>query len=238
VPHRTTALFKRAFDGAVPCVLKIPSGRLAAAQRECRLYSELGAAAKAGGIGLVPVRPLTLRGARYAGADRDATPLSGGILMPSYPLTLAQAPPEVALRQGARMLARLEAALDFLAAHGWVHGDVKPSNIFLCGVTGEPWLGDFGSSVRAAEARAEFQGGTPSFQVQGVAVEAPGAAFDRAGLVVSLLGAAGMLEAGSRDSLAWPRQVVQAAIARLSGMEGGGNLGAALRAALARVPEE
>jgi hypothetical protein len=236
VPHRTTALFKWAFDGAVPCVLKIPSGRLAAAQRECRLYSELGAAAKAGGIALVPVRPLTLRGAHYAG--RDATPLSGGILMPSYPLTLAQAPLQVALRQGARILARLEAALDFLAAHGWVHGDVKPSNIFLCGITGDAWLGDFGSSVRIAEARAEFQGGTPSFQVQGVAVEAPGAAFDRAGLVVSLLVAAGMLEAGSRDSLAWPRQVVQAAIARLSGMEGGGNLGAALRAALARVPEE
>ena len=236
VPHRTTALFKRVFDGAVPCVLKIPSGRAAAVQRECRLYSELGAAAEKGKIGLVPVRPLTLRGAHHAGADRESTPPSAGILMPSYPLTLAQAPPQVALRQGARMLARLEVALDFLAAHGWVHGDVKPSNIFLSGSTGEPWLGDFGSSVRAAEARAEFQGGTPSFQVQGVAVGAPGAAFDRAGLVVSLLAAAGVLEAGSRGSLAWPRQVVQAAIARLRGLEGGGSLGAALHAALARVP--
>lgn len=238
VQHRTTALFKWAFDGGVPCVLKIPQGRLPAAQRECLLYSELGSAARASGIGLVPVRLLTLRGAHYAGLGegRDTTPLHAGILMPSYPLTLAQAPTQVVLRQGTQVLGRLEQALGFLAAHGWVHGDVKPSNVFLSGDTGDAWLGDFGSSVRVTDAQKRFQGGTPSFQVQGVAVDAPGGAFDCAGMVVTMLGAAGMLEAGSRDDLAWPREVIQAAIARLAEVNGGRDLAAALQGVLQRIP--
>lgn len=121
--------------------------------------------------------------------------------------------------------------LIFLFARGWVHGDVKPSNIFLSGVDGLPWLGDFGSSVRTAEVRAGFQGGTPHFQLEGVAADAPDASFDRAGLVVSFVEALGLLSGGSRDSAPWPRAVVSAAVGRVED----GGLRAVLEAALARI---
>jgi hypothetical protein len=173
VPHRTTALFKWAFDGALPCVLKLPAARGAAAL-ECRLYDELGVEARAAGINLVPVRLLRIMGSHRVGPD--ATPLSAGVLMPAYPLTLAAAPPPVILAHGARMLERLVEAVDFLGARGWVHGDVKPSNVFLSATDGQPWLGDFGSSVRRGDARAKFAGGTPG-SMSGAALAAALAAL-------------------------------------------------------------
>ena len=228
VPHRSTALFKWAFDGMIPSVLKLPQARGAAA-RECRLYDELGADARAAGVHLVPVRLITMRGSHRVGAD--VTSLNAGILMPAYPVTLALVPRALLLSHGAYMLELLQAAVDFLFARGWVHGDVKPSNIFLSGVDGLPWLGDFGSSVRTAEVRAGFQGGTPHFQLEGVAADAPDASFDRAGLVVSFVEALGLLSGGSRDSAAWPRAVVSAAVGRVED----GGLRAGLEAALARI---
>ena len=125
------------------------------------MYDELGADARAAGVHLVPVRLITMRGSHRVGAD--VTSLNAGILMPAYPVTLALVPRALLLSHGAYMLELLQAAVDFLFARGWVHGDVKPSNIFLSGVDGLPWLGDFGSSVRTAEVRAGFQGGTPHF---------------------------------------------------------------------------
>ena len=44
---------------------------------------------------------------------------------------------------------------------GWVHGDVKPSNILISS-DGNVWLSDFGSAVRATELCA-FLRGTPRY---------------------------------------------------------------------------
>ena len=231
VPHRTTALFKWAFVGARPFVLKLPQGADAAV-RECRLIDAVGAAALAAGLPLVPVRLLRLSGSHRVG--EDVTPLRAGVLMPAYPVTLAAAPAAVALRHGARLFARLEEVVDFLASRGWCHGDVKPSNIFLAG-DGEPWLGDFGSSSEVADVAATFRGGTPQFQLDGIAAAAPDAAFDRAGLVISFVDAAGFLQAGSRGALPWPRSVIQSAVDRLAEVPEAGALPALLNAALRRA---
>jgi hypothetical protein len=232
VPHRTTALFKWAFVGAMPYVLKLPQGA-DAAMRECRLIDAVGAAAAAAGVPLVPVRLLRLCGSHRVG--EDVTLLRAAVLMPAYPVTLAAAPVAVTLRHGARLFARLEVAVDFLASRGWVHGDVKPSNIFLAG-DGEPWLGDFGSSMEVAHTAATFRGGTPQFQLDGIAAAAPDAAFDRAGLVISFVDAAGLLRAGSRDALPWPRSVIEEAVGRLAAeFPEAGTLPALLDAALRRA---
>ena len=226
-PHRTTALFKWAFDGAVPSVLKLPQG-VGAAERECCLYDDVGSAARVAGIQLVPVRLLRMRGTHTVAGD--VTTLRAGVLMPSYPVTLAAAPAVVVLRHGARFFSRLEACLQLLAERGWVHGDVKPSNIFLAGDS-EPWLGDYGSSVTTVAAHAEFRGGTPQYQLEGVPVDARDGAFDRAGLIVSLLDAAGLLRAGSRDPLPWPLAAIRVTIGRL----GDDGLRSILTVALDRV---
>jgi eukaryotic-like serine/threonine-protein kinase len=60
-----------------------------------------------------------------------------------------------------RVLDRIEPSLRFIHAGGWLHGDVKPSNIFI-DVEGGLWLGDFGSSVKHGDIRARFGGGTPA----------------------------------------------------------------------------
>jgi zinc/manganese transport system permease protein len=62
VPHRTTALFKWAFVGAMPYVLKLPQGA-DAAMRECRLIDAVGAAGDLLGNAHAQV------GAYYAGKE-------------------------------------------------------------------------------------------------------------------------------------------------------------------------
>jgi hypothetical protein len=198
-PHHTTALFKWAFDGPSPCVLKIPQNS-GAAERECRLYNAVGAAARDAGLNLVPVRFLRLRGSHNV--RKDVTILREGILMPPYPVTLSDTPQPVIRNHGFHLFSKLERIISFLGERKWVHGDVKPSNIFLDNI-GEPWLGDFGSSFELQDVESTFSGGTPSFQIEGVEADAPDAAFDRASLVISFVTALGLLEACSRDALQW-----------------------------------
>ena len=70
---------------------------------------------------------------------------------------------------------------------GWLHGDVKLSNIFL-DYSGDAWLGDpFGSSVRLIEIRCSFTGGTPTFQCGDVLVKREPLRFDLIGLAMSVL---------------------------------------------------
>ena len=69
---------------------------------------------------------------------------------------------------------------------GWLHGDVKPSNIFL-DYSGDAWLGDFGSSLWLIEIRCSFTGGTPTFQCGDVLVKREQLRFVLISLATSVL---------------------------------------------------
>ena len=84
--------------------------------------------------------------------------------------------------------------------------------------------------------QTDFAGGTPSFQLEGVAAAAPAARFDLAGVVITFVTALGLLDAGSRDVVPWPIATVRAAVARIDGgSAGGAELAAALAALLVSV---
>jgi hypothetical protein len=214
MPHLSSALFFWAMEGLVPRVLKIPAVQ-SAVMRECRLFDELGTAAAMEGVALMPVRHLALRGSHRGDVrTTDSVTLQHGVLMPHYPLTLAQLPPPSVAAGGVVVFDRIAAALAFLARAGWLHGDVKPSNIFI-DASGSVWLGDYGSSVRVADAAAHFTGGTPQFQVEGIPCDAAGGLFDRSGLVVTFVCALGLLSASSRVPAPWPPAVIRAAVERV-----------------------
>lgn len=79
--------------------------------------------------------------------------------------------------------------MEFFHANDWIHGDLKPHNIFI-DVKGDAWLGDYGSSVTTASASA-FTGGTRKYQLACVTI-ADGGRLDRFGLALSLLDALGV----------------------------------------------
>ena len=213
MPHITTSLFFWALRGSVPHVLKIPARQIEA-PRECELYSDVGNDAEMGQVALVPVKAISLRGShRSRDDDSDALPLTGGVLMPHYPMTFAQLPALCVQEAGVAIFDRISAALAFLADKGWLHGDVKPSNIFI-DARGNAWLGDYGTSRRIEHAMDTFTGGTPSFQVTEIPCDASHGAFDFAGLVVSFVVALGLLQPGARDVTPWPLSAIQAAVAR------------------------
>ena len=205
-----SALFFHAFESTVPRVLKVPlaQGRAAA---ECALWQELPSAARASAA-LVPVTYLELVGLHEAAPGSSATALREGILMPHYACTLAQVPAPMDARWALATARRLAAALDTLHAHGWLHGDVKPANIFIDAHTGNAWLGDYGSSVRRADI-GTYSGGTPAFQCADVTVAAAPTFLDRAGLAISILSALGMLGA-ERVPTGWPLAALRAAVSR------------------------
>ena len=166
------------------------------------------------GIALVPVHSLELkRGSRRSAyGGRDRVQLERGVIMPYYPRAMAQLPPQCIT--DARLFDRMAAAITFIATAGWLHGDVKPSNIFIDS-DGQGWLGDFGSSLRLADADRLFRGGTPQYQIEGVPFTAPGGAFDMAGLVVSFVHTLGLLSARSRVPAPWPAVAVRSAVRRI-----------------------
>jgi serine/threonine protein kinase len=112
-----------------------------------------------------------------------------------------------------KVLARLAPTLRFLHASGWLHGDVKPGNIFL-DYSGCAWLGDYGSSVRLAEA-ARYTGGTPAYQCADIDPAAAPLRFDLAGLAVTLLLQDGVLRLEDAGRHGWPMAALQAALARV-----------------------
>ena len=196
IPGVSTALFFHAFQGCVPRVLKVPAGAGAAA-RECAMWLAVKDDVPEG-IFLAPVQllPLSRDSAHVVHISpgvEEATPLSAGILMPAYAATLGAVPPPADAQYAARVIGRAEPALRFLHSRGWLHGDVKPSNIFLDHF-GESWLGDYGSSVQLIDIERKFTGGTLAFQCSDVLAAHEPLRFDLIVLAVSSIGKIFVLE--------------------------------------------
>lgn len=210
-----SAMFFYAFRDCVPHVLKVLT-RQSNAKTECKLWHDVHAHAPVDSVYCVPVTLVDLSGEHavlLAGGEADATPLRAGILMPRYACTLSNVPQPMDVSWALRVLSRMSASLRAVHAAGWVHGDVKPSNIFL-DFAGDAWLGDYGSSRRVSDV-ASYTGGTPAFQCADVSVEDP-ARFDRACLAVTMCSAMGVLEPKRVPTVGWPAASLRAALAEVA----------------------
>jgi hypothetical protein len=214
VPGAQTALFFHALKHEVPRVLKVPAGG-----SECALFADVAPRAPPD-VFLVPVERLEFfHGAQQqqvlgAPGERcsDVSPLlRAGILMPAYAGTLLCLPAPMSAAYALKVLARLAPTLRFLHASGWLHGDVKPGNIFL-DYSGCAWLGDYGSSVRLAEA-ARYTGGTPAYQCADIDPAAAPLRFDLAGLARHPAAAGGRAQTGGR----WAPRVAHGSAAGCAG---------------------
>jgi hypothetical protein len=210
-----SAMFFYAFKDCMPHVLKVLT-RQSNAKTECQLWHDVHAHAPVDGVYCVPVTLVDLSGEHavlLAGGATDVTPLRAGILMPRYACTLSNVPQPMDASWALRVLSRMSASLRAVHAAGWVHGDVKPSNIFL-DFAGDAWLGDYGSSRRVSDV-ASYTGGTPAFQCADVSVEEP-ARFDRACLAVAMCSAMGVLEPKRAPTVGWPAALLHKALAELA----------------------
>lgn len=218
-----SAMFFYAFQDGVPRVLKVPR-KPDAATREAMLYKHVGAKAAAEGVALVPVSYVELCGdhREETGAGRaDVTLLRGGLLMPWYACTLAQLVPPARLAGEPRrvppwplieaVLGTMKRALEFLHDAGWVHGDVKPSNVFM-DADGGVHLGDYGSSICMAELWLRYGGGTPAYQCHDVNYAADPRRLDRVGLVLTVLELLCVLDKRSMTAAGWPLHAVRTAV--------------------------
>ena len=206
-----SAMFFYAFKDRVPHVLKVLT-RQRDAKKECQLWLDVRAQPPLDDVFCVPVTPVDLNGQHavlLAGRGSDVTPLREGILMPRYACTLSNIPVPMEASWALHVLSRISASLRAVHAAGWVHGDVKPSNIFI-DFAGDAWLGDYGSSCRMSDV-ASYTGGTPAFQCADVSVEEL-ARFDRACLAVTLCSAMGVLQPKRAPTVGWPAASVLASL--------------------------
>lgn len=184
-----TASFFRAFVNTKHVhVLKV-NNVASKSVSECRLYAALGSDAVKCGIALVPVRLLNLdksseHQSTRASPSRKMSPFVG-LLMPCYAYSFDDLPAPIPSKYALEVFRRTIAAIDFIHDRDWLHGDVKPGNIF-CDWNGQAWLGDYGSSVPYDALRA-FTGGTPKYQCSDVSHLDRPRLFDGVGLVLSLL---------------------------------------------------
>ena len=210
-----SAMFFYAFKDCVPHVLKVLT-RQHDAKVECQLWHDVRTRVPLDGVFCVPVTPVDLNGEHavlLAGGGADVTPLRAGILMPRYACTLSNIPQPMDVSWALRVLSRMSASLRAVHAAGWVHGDVKPSNIFI-DFAGDAWLGDYGSSRRVSDV-ASYTGGTPAFQCADIGVEEL-ARFDRVCLAVTLCSAMGVLQPQRAPTVGWSAASLHAALAALA----------------------
>lgn len=208
VPHSESASFYHAFEKFIPRVLKVPRDYSKAAS-ECALFDAIGNGAIASTMALVPVFCLRLKG--VADEEMVTTRKDGsavkifnqGIIMPSYACTLKEIPQKISEDYAIQLLDRLAPAIKYIHDNNWLHGDVKPSNIFIDSL-GLSWLGDYGSSKPYEKLNQYYGGGTPEYQCEGVEFQAQPRLFDNLGLIISLLDKLGVINIaeGKRVSLA------------------------------------
>lgn len=198
-----------------PAVLKVIGnpGSRAHAESECALFTSLRSIGIPESVYLVPVRRVDLH---EGGEGGDSSRPSSGILMPFYPATLQRLPAPVLPEFACLVLERMAATLRFIHANGWMHGDVKPSNIFL-DAEGVVWLGDYGSSTKLSEIAA-YSRGTPAFQCADISPTAQPLAFDLAGLLVALLVKLDLLDLRKAPYWGWSAGAIAGAVAKLDAM--------------------
>ena len=213
--------FRREKDSGdfIPSVLKVPKKHGQAAL-ECILWNEVGAAAMANDLSLVPVAYVNLGGYHAVLTSKDKSDLTyvrAGLLMPQYACTLASMPVPVDETYGLHVFDRIFAALEFLHEHAWMHGDVKPSNIFIDTV-GRSWLGDYGSSQPFDKVVSQYTGGTPAYQCDEARIQLLSGGspiwFDRIGLAISLLCRLGLVDVRTVTD-PWPLLALKTAADRV-----------------------
>ena len=184
------AMFFWAFEGALPCVLKVPL-EWSKVEAECQFYTNnRNAAEKAP---LVPVKVLIMDSGSYHSPEHSPTKvIQKGILMPKYSGCLFNNPIPLSNENALQVGGRILDALTCMHDCGYFHGDVKPGNIFLDS-TGEAWLGDYGSSVKIVDVK-NFVGGTARYQCMEVPAytdvgqeKISSRKFDLMGLALTLL---------------------------------------------------
>jgi len=211
-----SALFFYAFKDCVPHVLKVLTRGYHKVKAECQLWQELSGQDSLEGIYCVPVTLLELSGSHavhLAGGGSDTTALRAGILMPRYACTLSNIPTPMDASWALRVLSRVSTSLRAVHAAGWLHGDVKPSNIFI-DFAGDAWLGDYGSSCRISDTDS-YTGGTPAFQCSDITVKEP-ARFDRACLSVSICSAIRALQPDHAKQDGWPLDLLHTTVVTLA----------------------
>jgi hypothetical protein len=214
----SSALFFYAFERYVPRVLKVPASGHAAG-RECAMWLDVKDCVPEGvflvPVELLPLTPASVHVVHISPVDVDRSLLKSGILMPAYAATLGMVPLPADAIYAARIIRRVEPSLRFLNSHAWLHGDVKPSNIFLDSC-GEPWLGDYGSSVRLIDIKSSFKGGTTAFQCAEVDFAREPLRFDLVGLATSVLVLLGLLDVAKAPFPGWPLAALTAAVGRVA----------------------
>ena len=200
----TQAIFLSAFESDLPKLLKIPMEVTNNVDDECRFYVDNAAAAA--NEPLVPVRVLEMQCA----FKRQFSPnkvLQKGVLMPRYASSLCENPIPLSAAYALACGQRILRALQCMHRCGYLHGDVKPGNIFVDHM-GAAWLGDYGSSVKFASLKI-FLGGTPRYQCSEVSPDA-GVKFDFMGLALTLLEKLGVLKLAHSISVANVKLVKEA----------------------------
>ena len=183
IPSTSTAIFIRAWDKCLPKICKIPYNQTVA-RRECMMYEAIVIDSEGQEYALVPATSLVLENA----ANRVSKPrmvCKYGILMPQYACTLDQIPVPIDPAGALAYFDRLYNTLVYINNQGWMHGDVKPSNVFIDN-SGIAWLGDYGSSVRIGQL-STYTGGTLLYQCREVDYMSQPLKHDLIGLVLTIL---------------------------------------------------
>jgi hypothetical protein len=197
VPCSPSATFYHAFEDYIPRVLKVPQD-YSKVTNECALFTEIGKDASDLSLALVPVYSLKLKGvgdeemARTSKVGSAVKVFNQGIIMPSYSCSLEEIPRPISEDYAVTLLNRLAPAIDFIHVKKWLHGDIKPSNIFIDSL-GKSWLGDYGSSKPYEALHLYYGGGTIEYQCEGVDFQSHPRLHDNLGLVISLLDKLGFL---------------------------------------------
>lgn len=206
----TETVFLYAFRDNLPMVLKIP-GHKSKSKAECELFDQIGREAMDQNLALVPVQLLELKGGSVLKKEHSQEKIFGaGILMPHYTCTFATYPIPISIKFAKAVFLQLSPAINFIHSKQWMHGDIKPSNIFIT-AEGSAKLGDYGSSVTFCKIMSNFCGGTLQYQCEGYQTLLDPVLFDKFGLIISILEKLGLINASQR-SVSVPLDAIKGAL--------------------------